>query len=338
MQSQPKPRKKSGGIVNFLLLGVGLGFLAWTLSSNRQVLADVFSRPIQYPYLLLGFAFVTVAAVISFVRWYALVRMLGVSFRLMDSLRLSFVGAFFNLVIPGAVGGDLVKAAYLARMNLPKTQAITTLLVDRIVGLLGLFLLASIAALAGWSGLSPSVKNLGYFAMAMTLAGWVALAVILLDLPPKLLPGLAKSEGRIGILIRELSTLSKSYRSRWQGLVATVFVSAGCHALTSIAFYLVGVSLFPNFQVGLGKHLLIFPLVLFSTAVPLPFGALGFSEKVSDQLFELANHPSGAVAMMGYRVLMYAFGLLSMLVYLWNIQSIRDLTRQAEQMEGSVVI
>ena len=99
-----------------------------------------------------------------------------------------------------------------------------------------------------------------------------------------------------------------------------------------------GVSLFPNFQVSLGKHLLIFPLVLFSTAVPLPFGALGFSEKVSDQLFVLANHPSGAVAMMGYRVLMYAFGLLAMLVYLWNIQSIRDLTSQAEAMEDSVVI
>jgi len=71
--------------------------------------------------------------------------MLGVPFRLIDSLRLSFVGTFFNLVIPGAVGGDLVKAAYLARMNLPRTQAIATLLIDRVVGLVGLFYLAAIA-------------------------------------------------------------------------------------------------------------------------------------------------------------------------------------------------
>jgi hypothetical protein len=70
----------------------------------------------------------------------------------------------------------------------------------------------------------------------------------------------------------------------------------------------------------------------------LPFGALGFSEEISDQLFQLVGHPSGAVAMMGYRVLMYSFSLLAMVVYLWNINSIRDLTRQAEAMEESVVV
>ena len=338
MQSQPKVAKPRSGILNLVLLVLGLGFMAWTLSSNWSVLEEVFSRPIQYPYLIIGFGLVTTAAVISFVRWYALVRMLGVPFRLMDSLRLSFVGAFFNLVIPGAVGGDLVKAAYLSRMNLPRTQAITTLLVDRIVGLLGLFFLASVTALAGWSELSPAIQRLGIFAMLMSLAGSVGLAVILLDLPTKLLPKLATSPGKLGILIRELSSLSRSYCKRWPGLVAAVLVSGLCHAMTSMACYMVGLALFPNFQVGLSKHLLIFPLVLFSTAVPLPFGALGFSEEISDQLFQLVGHPSGAVAMMGYRVLMYSFSLLAMVVYLWNINSIRDLTRQAEAMEESVVV
>jgi hypothetical protein len=35
---------------------------------------------------------------------------------------------------------------------------------------------------------------------------------------------------------------------------------------------------------------------------------------------------------------MYSFSLLAMVVYLWNINSIRDLTRQAEAMEESVVV
>ena len=42
--------------------------------------------------------------------------------------------------------------------------------------------------------------------------------------------------------------------------------------------------------------------------------------------------------MMGYRVLMYSFSLLAMVVYLWNINSIRDLTRQVENIEESVVV
>jgi uncharacterized protein (TIRG00374 family) len=330
MNQPNKSGKKRGGIANMILLMVGLGFLSWTLWNNRQVLSDVFSRPIQYQYYLLGFVLVNIAALISFLRWYALVRMLGVNFKLIDCLRLSYVGSFFNLVIPGAVGGDLVKAAYLARMNLPRTQAITTLLIDRIVGLIGLFYLASLASIVGWQNLSPPVRNFGLFAILMAFSGTVALVIILLDIPNRLLPKLVENKGKIGILAHEFGLLSKSYRSKWQKVVLTLVVSMFCHALTCAACYLVGRALFPDFQVSLGKHLLIFPLVLFSTAVPLPFGALGFSEEISGQLFQFVGHPSGAVAMMGYRVLTYGLGVISMIIYLWNINAIRDLTRQSE--------
>ena len=57
------------------------------------------------------------------------------------------------------------------------------------------------------------------------------------------------------------------------------------------------------------QHFLMVPLTLFSMAVPLPFGALGLSEEVGQQLFKLVGHPSGALAMMGFRVLMYGGGL-----------------------------
>jgi uncharacterized iron-regulated membrane protein len=72
-------------------------------------------------------------------------------------------------------------------------------------------------------------------------------------------------------------------------------------------------------------------LILFTTAVPLPFGALGLSEQVSGRLFGLVHHPAGAVAMMGYRVLMYAGGLVSVGVYGANISQVRTLARAAEE-------
>ncbi len=325
--------KQRSGILNLALLAIGLGFLIWTLWSNRHVLVDVFSRPIQFRYYLWAFLLVNLAAFISFLRWFALVRMLGVEFKLLDCLRLSYVGSFFNLVIPGAVGGDLVKAAYLARMNLPRTQAISTLLIDRIIGLIGLFYLASAASIAGWSTLDPSVRSFGLFAIFMAISGSIALFIILLDLPGKFLPKLATSSGKAGLLIREFGLLSKSYRAKWPKIIAMLLVSVFCHSLTCAACYMVGLALFPIFQVSLANHLLIFPLVLFSTAVPLPFGALGFSEEISNQLFQFVGHPSGAVAMMGYRVLTYGLGLISLLIYLWNINAIRDLSREAEAIK-----
>ena len=72
-------------------------------------------------------------------------------FTLRAAILLGFIGNVFNLVIPGAVGGDLIKAAYLVRMHVKKTQAIASMVIDRILGLLGLFILAAIAGALAWS-------------------------------------------------------------------------------------------------------------------------------------------------------------------------------------------
>jgi hypothetical protein len=68
-------------------------------------------------------------------------------------------------------------------------------------------------------------------------------------------------------------------------------------------------------------------------AAPLPFGALGLGEAVSDQLFKLVNHPDGALAMMGFRVFMYGGGLVSFIFYLANLHQVRALTDTAEHLE-----
>ena len=69
------------------------------------------------------------------------------------------------------------------------------------------------------------------------------------------------------------------------------------------------------------------PLALFTTAVPLPFGALGLSEGISGQLFEMVHHADGAIAMMAFRILMYGSGAVSACVYLANLRQVRTLER-----------
>ena len=62
----------------------------------------------------------------------------GWIFSFRDAVRLGFIGNIFNLVIPGAVGGDVIKAAFLCRMQPDKKpQAVASMVLDRILGLLG---------------------------------------------------------------------------------------------------------------------------------------------------------------------------------------------------------
>ena len=104
-----------------------------------------------------------------------------------------------------------------------------------------------------------------------------------------------------------------------------------------LAFFLVDKMLFPFMSTTLAQHFLVVPLTLFSMAVPLPFGALGFTEGVSDQLFKLVGHNGGLLAMMGFRVVLYSSGLVGACVYLAKLKEVRALTASARDLEHEML-
>jgi glycosyltransferase 2 family protein len=285
-----------------------------------------------------------IGIVSTFVRWFILVRVIEPRFTLRAAILLGFIGNTFNLVIPGAVGGDLIKAAYLVRMNIKKTQAIASMVIDRVVGLLGLFILASIAGVLAWPKASGNVAKLIVAAWVATGLGALLLAMIFGQVISRNFPQLDTGHSRLGVIVSELKAMSTTYRRRLGVVMFCTLMAMGNHSLNVVAFYLVGRMLFPPVEPGspigdlqmtttLAQHFLMAPLTLFTMVVPLPFGALGLTEGVSDQLFELVGHPSGGLAMMGFRVLMYGGGLVGACVYLAKIKEVRGLTATAHHIE-----
>jgi hypothetical protein len=269
------------------------------------------------------------ALVLTFVRWFVLVRALGLPFRVRDAVRLGFIGNVFNLVIPGAVGGDVIKAAFLCREQVRKTQAIASMVIDRLLGLLGLFLLAGISGAWAWPEAGPEVRRLIAVVWMAVAVGVVGLAVLFTPTLYLPLGRLVAGRRRLEALLAELVAMASAYRRRLAVVLGALAMAVGIHSLFVLSFDLVSRALFPRAPT-LAQHFLLVPLTLFTTAVPLPFGALGLTEQVSDQLFKLVAHPNGAVAMMGYRAIMYAGGLLSIGVYLANLRQVRALTQDGD--------
>lgn len=324
-------------VVNAALVLIAFGLLGWVIWNNREPIREVFSRRLDFRLIALGFGVYMAGLILTFVRWYWLVRVIEPSFRLRDALLLGFIGNVFNLVIPGAVGGDLIKAAYLVRMRINKTQAIASMVLDRIVGLLGLISLAGISGALAWSLADTTVKRLIVVVWCFLVVGFLGLAAIFGQVLTRSAPGLLHGHGRVALILNELKTMSQTYRGRLEVVVGSLLMSATNHSLNVLAFYLVSRTMFPTGLPSLAQHFLIVPLTLFTTAVPLPFGALGLTEQVSEQLFKLANHPHGALAMMGFRVLMYAGALVSVSVYLANLPRVRGLTASAEHLEEELL-
>jgi hypothetical protein len=320
-------------LINAALMAIAFTLLGLAIANNREQIHGVFARKIDARLFALGFAIYLGATVLTFIRWYWLVRVVEPSFRPGAAVLLGFIGNLFNLVIPGAVGGDLIKAAYLVRMKVNKTQAIASMVIDRILGLLGLFILAGIAGAVAWPVASTDVRRLIVVVWCAVAAGFLGLTAIFTQGLTRSFPDLLAGHGKLATVLRELNVMSSTYR-RSLGVVAGCLVLSSCvHSLFVLAFYLVSRTLFPVYLPSLGQHFLMVPLTLFTTAVPLPFGALGLSEQVSQQLFEMVKHPGGALAMMGFRVLMYGGGIVCAGVYLANLRQVRGLTDTAEHLE-----
>ena len=122
------------------------------------------------PALLLNLATIPVMAW----RWQLLLRCKRVEIGLGWLTRTYFVALFFGQFLPAAVGGDAVRAIELSRRTGDTPEAVASVLIDRLVGVVSLVVLAGLGAAAGAGGvhrpLVVAVEGLFGVAALMVLA------------------------------------------------------------------------------------------------------------------------------------------------------------------------
>src|SRR6185369_13725757 len=86
--------------------------------------------------------------VLGIMRWRTLLSAGGFQLSFGRATEISFVAHFFNSLMLGTVGGDVMKAYYAAReTHHRKTEAVVTVLVDRVIGLWAMLVFASVMIL-----------------------------------------------------------------------------------------------------------------------------------------------------------------------------------------------
>ena len=129
-----------------VVVSIALVYFIFT-KINLQEIGAVLKRadPI---YLVLALLLFTVSKIISAVRVNLYFHRIGIPLTQAANLKLAFLGMFYNLFFPGGIGGDAYKG-YLLKKNFDiKTKRVVSVLVlDRLSGLLLLFIYACILAL-----------------------------------------------------------------------------------------------------------------------------------------------------------------------------------------------
>ena len=142
-----RPARGRRVAVSLVKGGLAAAILAYLFFQLRD--DDGFQRLLEQPknwgMLAAAQALVLTALAVNYIRWYVLGRALDLDFSIRDAFRLGALGMLLNQVSPGALGGDLFKAVFIAREQPGKrTEAVASVLIDRVVGLYAMLLVASL--------------------------------------------------------------------------------------------------------------------------------------------------------------------------------------------------
>ncbi len=340
MQSSKLKRR----VVAALKIVFAVGILAFLVVQAQR--DDNFARlrdePKDWNLLLAAWACTLLAVVLSFLRWFILVRALGLKFRLSDAFRLGFLGYLLNLVSLGLVGGDLVKAVMIARTQPGlRTEAVATVFVDRLLGLYALLLVATIGIVVAGLRASPpgsAVRIICDSTLVLTVLG--TLGICLLFVPGVTGDRASEILGRIplvGATMTRLIATAAIYRTRMPTLLAAIAISMGIHSLLSVTIFLVARGL-PGAAPSLAEHFLIVPMSMVAGALPLTPSGLGTFEAAMGYLYSFLGAGAevtvgkGVVVAFGYRVIMVATAMIGVGYY---FASRREVARAIEEAEAT---
>jgi hypothetical protein len=233
------------------------------------------------------------------------------------------VGLFFNMFLPGLVGGDAMRL-YFVFQEAPhqKMRATLSVAMDRLVGLISLLLLVSVVVFYRFEWLRHSPHTLHITYIALALLGGSALFLILvtsaiasgwLNRLPEKFP--------FHTMISDSSKALRLYAARPWACLAAVGLTILSHLVYYTSYYCAMRSLHAagGNSVGFFDFICLMPLVNTITGLPVSLGGLGVREtlfqKLLGDLAGVAPAPAALGASLGYAV-QASWGLLGGVAYL----------------------
>lgn len=262
--------------------------------------------------------------VIRALRWQILLTAIGVPVPLINLTAIYFIGFLFNNLLPSGLGGDAIRMLELKPYAEHGSDTVTSVIVDRFLGLSALQAIALIALLFDWRAV-PSA--FAYFTVAIFVGGLIIGALLINRRlymwlqehvkPFRLLTNI-KMIGRLFESFQRypLSALGKSY-------------------LVAFLFNLVHITMHTFIGWGLGmtatlvQYAVFVPITSLALLVPISFAGLGVREETYRQLFGQVGVPSETAVAMS--LLVYFFGnictgLIGGVIYL--LRSARDVVSE----------
>ncbi|NLG71741.1 MAG: flippase-like domain-containing protein [Chloroflexi bacterium] len=280
--------------------------LIWYLFS-RADLSGVLSAIVMANVFWLAGALFTIylGKVFTGYRWQVLLAAQDVHIPLRTLIASVFVGQFFNNFLPTTFGGDAARAYDTAVYSKQPAKSLTSLFLDRLIGVLALALLALVGLLAGFLAHQDVLfyvgPVLGVFIFCAGIIGVVftpAAAKLFERLLEKI--GLKKAAG----MVREITGSMDQIRRDRKVLLIAFLVSLALQVNVVLFYYMIGRAL--AVDISMLYYFILVPIALVISTIPFSINGIGLREGIFVFLLnQLAVPAETAIALS-----LISFGLL----------------------------
>lgn len=268
--------KKSRGFSFYLKTFVSIILIAYVFHKVGWSQLLLTLKNTNGVFLALCVSITPILILISSSKWQILLRAQGIKVSLPRLFFLYLVGYFFNNVLPSNVGGDIVRAYELSKYTTKKAESLASVFLERFTGLTALIFFALIAYFISVSSVADNRLTL-----AIGIAALGYLSILTLILNRKIL-GFVEKKVKYKVVKKVMEKFTKfqdaikAYKNKKRTLVYAM--------VNSVIFYVIAVAnvylgcLAFGTNISFTKLLLVVPLVLVISMIPITIGGIGLSE------------------------------------------------------------
>lgn len=265
------------------------GIIYWLVSSGKLNFSALRALLAPGP-AILALSLVALNLFLASERWRVLIKTQHMKVKAWPVFKLSLIGIFFNFAMPGGVGGDVIKAYYFTRQNPgSKVVAITSVLMDRVLGLFSMILMALLVMIYDMDHIThvPSLMTLFWFILALFVAFSVALALVFSQklYDKKILTRLFMRLPLSAKLIKLYESMHL-YGKQGRHISWVVILSLFSQVCAICFLYLVG-TMAGYTDIHAKTYFMVAPLGFMATAIPISPAGVGVGQAAFYFLFNI---------------------------------------------------
>jgi uncharacterized membrane protein YbhN (UPF0104 family) len=274
-QSKTNPLKQ--WLFALFKLAVSIGLLALLLRSLDVTAVTAVLERLPATAIATGLVLMLVQIAVLGLRWGMVMAAIAARIAFRKALPVTFIGTFFNQVLPTSFGGDAVRMWQAYRLGISGEAAVIGVLLERVSGLFGLVVLTALGVAYLGSEIDNQAIRLGLLATLPVAVAGVLVLTALDRLPERWrrLPVLAEAA--------RLARDSRRVFLAPNKALPLLLLSMLSHGLAAAAIYAFAVGL--QLELPFLTCVALFSAVILVTTIPISFAGWGLREGAMVALF-----------------------------------------------------